>query len=49
MAEQSEFERFDATVRKMLSVPRTEMLRREADYMKHVDAKPELHEAPAFL
>jgi hypothetical protein len=38
--EKSEFHKFDETVRKMLSVPREEMLRREAEYRKQVDANP---------
>jgi len=32
--------RFDATVRTLLSVPRAELLRREAEYKKQVDANP---------
>lgn len=32
--------RFDATVRTLLSVPRVELLRREAEYKKQVDANP---------
>jgi len=30
----SDFERFDALVRKVLSVPRAEIMRREAEYRK---------------
>ena len=32
--------RFDATLRTLLSVPRAELLRREAEYRKQVDANP---------
>lgn len=40
MADKSEFQKFDETVRKMISVPREEMLRRQAEYRKQVDANP---------
>jgi hypothetical protein len=36
----SEFQRFDELLCKMISVTRTEMLRREAEYRKQVDANP---------
>jgi hypothetical protein len=32
--------RFEGVMRKVLSVPREEMLRREAEYRKQVDANP---------
>jgi hypothetical protein len=35
-----EFQKFDEMVRKMISVPREEMLRRQAEYRKQVDANP---------
>ena len=34
----TEFQRFDGMIRKMLSVPREDLLRREAEYRKQVDA-----------
>ena len=40
MKSQSEFEKFTELVNKVLSVPRAEMLRREAEYRKRVDANP---------
>jgi hypothetical protein len=35
-----QFERFDATVGKVLAVPRAELLRREAEYRKQSLANP---------
>ena len=34
------FKRFDATVKTLLAVPRAELLRREAEYKKRVEANP---------
>jgi hypothetical protein len=34
MADSTEFSKFDALVREVLSVPKTEILRREAEYKK---------------
>jgi hypothetical protein len=40
MKSNSEFQKFDDMVRKMISVPREEMLRRQAEYREQVDANP---------
>ena len=37
---QAAFERFDALVRKVISVPHSEIMRREAEYKKQSDANP---------
>ena len=34
------FTRFDTTVKTLLAVPRVELLRREAEYKKQVEANP---------
>ena len=35
-----QFERFDATVRKILSVPHSEIVKREAEYKRRSEANP---------
>ena len=37
---QTEFEAFTATVDKLLSVPKAEILRREAEYKRNADLNP---------
>ena len=37
---QEAFQRFDATMTKLLSVPRSTLMQRESEYRKQVDANP---------
>ncbi len=40
MPDSTEFREFESLVYRVMSVPKTEILRREAEYQKSVDANP---------